>query len=242
MKKLAFLAYGVVCYLTFFGTFLYAIWFVWKMDEPREAGDWQRSVLINAGLLALFAVQHSVMARQWFKRAWTKFVPPPVERSTYVLFASLALLLLIRYWQPLVAPIWNIENATIQLLLHGLFFLGWGTVLVGTVLIDHFDLFGLRQVWLHFQGKEYAPPTFKTPGFYKWVRHPIYLGFLIAFWSTPRMTAGHLFFAIMTTAYIFVAIQLEEKDLIQFHGEAYRVYRSGVSMLTPWPRKRGPES
>jgi protein-S-isoprenylcysteine O-methyltransferase Ste14 len=239
VKRLLALAYGVVCYLIFFATFLYAIWFVWTLDEPREAAPWPQSLLINAGLLALFAVQHSVMARQGFKRAWTRMVPPPVERSTYVLLASAALFLVVRYWQPMPTVIWSISNEPVQMLLHGLFWIGWIILLISTLLINHFELFGLKQVWCYWSGREFQPPKFQTPGLYRWVRHPIYLGFLIAFWSTPQMTGGHLFFSIMCTAYILVAIQFEERDLITFHGEAYRIYRSGVSMLTPWPPKRG---
>jgi protein-S-isoprenylcysteine O-methyltransferase Ste14 len=238
MKKLLALLYGIVCYLFFFGTFLYAIWFVWKMDDAAEIAPWPQNVLINAGLLALFAVQHSVMARQWFKRAWTKIVARHLERSTYVLFASAALFLLIYFWQPLPKEIWRVENEIARMVLVVFFWLGWGIVLFSTYMIDHFDLFGLKQVWLYWNGREYEPPKFKTPGLYKWVRHPLYLGFLIAFWSAPTMTAGHLFFAVMTTGYILLAIQFEERDLEEIHGEAYRVYRSGVSMLTPWPRKR----
>lgn len=238
MKKTLALVYGVVCYLIFFGTFLYAIWFVWRLDVGRPAAPWPRSLLINSGLLALFAVQHSVMARQWFKRRWTQLVPTPVERSTYVLLASAVLLVLIRNWQAMPGPIWTVENAAGRLLLDGLFGLGWLIVLACTFLIDHFDLFGLKQVWSHWRGQAYQPPAFRTPGPYKLVRHPIYLGFIIAFWSTPQMTFGHLYFAAMCTAYILVAIQFEERDLITFHGEAYRLYRSGVSMLTPWPKKR----
>ncbi|HWQ03163.1 MAG TPA: isoprenylcysteine carboxylmethyltransferase family protein [Candidatus Nitrosotenuis sp.] len=240
MKKALALLYGVVCYLFFFGTFLYAIWFVWKMDDAAEISPWPQNVLINAGLLALFALQHSVMARQWFKRAWTKIVAPPVERSTYVLCASAALFLLVYFWQPLPKEIWRVENEIARWVLIGLFWLGWGIVLFSTYMIDHFDLFGLKQAWLYWKGREYEPPKFATPGLYKWVRHPLYLGFLIAFWCAPTMTAGHLFFAVMTTAYILLAIQFEERDLENIHGEAYRVYRSGVSMLTPWPRKRPP--
>ena len=178
------------------------------------------------------------MARQGFKRAWTKVIPEPAERSTYVLLASLALLLLIRLWQPLLSPIWTVENPAGRTVLHGLFWLGWGIVLATTFLIDHFELFGVKQVWIFFTGRRHEPLAFKTPGPYKIVRHPLYLGFITAFWSAPDMTAGHLFFAIMTTAYILVAIQLEERDLMHFYGEQYRSYRSSVSMLIPWPRKR----
>ena len=239
MGRVLALVYGVVCYLIFFGTFLYAIWFVWTMDKPGQPDvPLGTALLTNAALLALFAVQHSVMARQWFKRAWTKVVPRPVERSTYVLAASLALLILIRFWQPLPGVIWEVQAPGLALALQVLSGLGWLLVLVSTFLVDHFDLFGLKQVWKYFANQTYDPPAFKTPGPYRMVRHPIYLGFLIAFWSAPRMTVGHLFFAVMTTAYILLAIQFEEHDLITFHGESYKQYRSGVSMIVPWPGKK----
>ena len=181
------------------------------------------------------------MARQFFKRAWTRIIPPPAERSTFVLFASVALLLLIRYWQPLPRAIWTVQNPIGIQVLHLLFVVGWLTVLIGTFLIDHAELFGLKQVWCFFTGKEFTGLRFATPGPYKFVRHPIYAGFLIAFWSTPAMTTAHLFFAIMTTAYILVAIQLEERDLVSIHGERYLDYQKSVSMLTPWPKKKLPE-
>jgi methanethiol S-methyltransferase len=240
MKRYAILVYGLVCYAIFFATFLYAIWFVFNIDAtPGYVTPplWER-LLIDAGLLSVFALQHSIMARQFFKRAWTAIIPAAAERSTYVLFASLALLLLIRFWQPLLGPVWRVENPVGIMVLRVLFFIGWGIVLISTFLIDHFELFGLKQVWCFFAGKEFKTLGFVTPGPYKFVRHPIYLGFIIAFWSTPTMTAGHLFFAIMTTAYILVAIQLEERDLMRFHGEQYRSYQSSVSMLTPFPRKK----
>ena len=239
MGRVLALAYGGVCYLIFFGTFLYAIWFVWTMDKPAETDvPLATALLINAAVLGLFAVQHSVMARQWFKRAWTKVVPRPVERSTYVLAASLALLILIRFWQPLPQAIWEVQSGGLEMGLRALGAFGWLLVLISTFLIDHFDLFGLKQVWKYFGNRPYDPPVFKAPGPYKFVRHPIYLGFLIAFWSTQWMTLGHLFFAVMTTAYILLAIQFEERDLITFHGENYKMYRSGVSMLVPWPGKK----
>lgn len=241
MRRFLALVYGGICYLIFFGTFLYAIWFVWTMDRPAESAvGLPAALLINAGLLSLFAVQHSVMARQWFKRAWTKVVPSLIERSTYVLAASLALLLLIRFWQPMPQVIWEVQSPALVRILQVLFWFGWLLVLFSTFLIDHFDLFGLKQVWKYFGNAAYNPPAFKTPGPYQLIRHPIYLGFLIAFWSTPRMTLGHLFYAVMTTVYILLAIQFEERDLISFHGESYKVYRSGVSMLVPWPGKRKP--
>lgn len=230
--------YGILCYLFFLGVFLRAIWFVWTMDSAAPQFPLSRALLINAALLGAFAVQHSGMARQGFKRAWARFVPPLLQRSTYVLMASLVLLTLVQYWQPLPGVIWTVHNPAIVMLLQILFWFGWALLFTCTVLIDHFDLFGLKQVWKYWSQETYEPPRFRTPGPYRLVRHPLYLGFLIAFWSAPRMTTGHLFFAVMCTGYILVAIQLEERDLITFHGDSYRIYRSGVSMLLPLPAKK----
>lgn len=240
MKRYAILVYGLVCYAIFLATFLYAIWLVFTMDAtPNNVRSslWER-LFIDAGLFSVFALQHSIMARQFFKEAWTAIILAAAERGTYVLFASLALLLLIRFWQPLLGQVWRVEDPTGIMALRVLFFIGWGIVLISTFLIDHFELFGLQQVWCFFTGKELKNLGFVTPGPYKFVRHPIYFGFVIAFWSTPTMTAGHFFFAIMTTAYILVAIQLEERHMTTFHGEQYRSYQKSVSMLTPWPRKK----
>ncbi len=242
-RILAFL-YGIICYLIFFFAFLYAIGFVGNVFVPKAIDTGvlnpplSPALIIDALLLSLFAVQHSVMARQWFKRAWTRFVPKPVERSTYVLLASLILLLLFWQWQPMRPIIWEVRNPNARILLQALFWIGWGGVLVSTYLVDHFALFGLKQVYNFFRGRNEEPIPFKSPGLYKMVRHPLYLGFIVAFWSTPRMTFGHLFFAIMTTAYIIVAIQFEERDLIRSYGETYRDYRQRVSMLIPLPRRR----
>jgi protein-S-isoprenylcysteine O-methyltransferase Ste14 len=241
-RVLAFV-YGVVSYLVFLVTFLYAIGFVGNLIVPKsiDSGEpalFSQALLINVLLLGLFAIQHSVMARPAFKRWWTRFVPKPVERSTYVLLASLALILLFWQWRPLTDVVWNVENPVGRYILWALFFLGWVTVLVGTCLINHFDLFGLRQVYLYQRGEEYTHLTFRTPFLYKIVRHPIMLGFIIAFWSTPHMTIGHLIFAIVTTAYIVIAIQLEERDILRIHGTAYEEYRKQVSMLLPIPKKR----
>jgi methanethiol S-methyltransferase len=242
-RILAFL-YGVICYLIFFVTFLYAIGFVGNVFVPKGIDTGTLSpplspaLIVDALLLSLFAVQHSIMARQWFKRAWTKIVPSVVERSTYVLLASLILMFLFWQWQPMGPVIWDVRNPTGRMLLQALFWIGWGGVLVSTYLVDHFALFGLKQVYQFLQGRTEEPIPFKSPGLYKMVRHPLYLGFIIAFWSTPHMTFGHLFFAVMTTAYIILAIQFEERDLMRSYGDTYRVYRERVSMLIPLPRRR----
>jgi len=240
-RQLALL-YGVLCYLIFFATFLYAIAFVGGVFVPLSldsdpAGPFAESLLIDAILLGIFAVQHSVMARPAFKRWWTRFVPAAVERSTYVLFSSLALILLFWQWRPLGGMVWQVDSLVARDVLWALFALGWATVLIGTFLINHFDLFGLRQVWLNWRRTPYTPPGFVTPLFYRVVRHPIMLGFIVAFWATPHMTLAHLIFAIATTAYILIALQLEEHDLAASIGEPYRDYQRCVHMLVPLPRK-----
>ncbi|HJY39764.1 MAG TPA: hypothetical protein VJ303_00965 [Steroidobacteraceae bacterium] len=241
-KRLSIFVYGVLSYAVFFATYLYAIGFVgnlWvpkSMDSVREV-PFTTALLIDLGLLGLFAIQHSVMARPAFKRWWTGIVPAAAERSTYVLFSSLALIAMFIYWQPLGGVVWNVTAPTAKAVLYAAFAFGWGLVLVSTFLINHFDLFGLRQVWLELLGKPYTQLQFGTPLFYRYVRHPLYLGWFFAFWATPTMTVTHLVFAIATSAYILIAIQLEERDLIDAHPE-YAEYRRRVPMLVPFTKSR----
>jgi methanethiol S-methyltransferase len=248
--------YGMACYLIFFGTFLYAIAFVGDFHQiiPRTidhsvAGSSEslaQRFVINTLLLSLFAIQHSLMARQWFKHRWTRIIHPLLERSTYVLIASLVLLLVFWQWRPIGVEqaVWDVENSAGRVVLQALFWIGWGIVLISTFLIDHFDLFGLKQSYCYLKGTNRPPPAFTTPMFYRGVRHPLYLGFIIAFWSASRMTMGHLFFAAITTAYMIVAIQFEERDLMRVHGKRYADYRTRVWMLVPmrlWKTKNNPE-
>ncbi|HYI77923.1 MAG TPA: NnrU family protein [Chryseolinea sp.] len=241
MKRTLFLLYGVVAYAIFFATFCYAVGFVSTLLVPKHIDSLPQSplsyaLLVNAGLLTLFALQHSVMARPAFKRWWTRYVPEPIERSTYVLLSSVCLLILFQYWQPIGGVIWQVESELFQIFLKALCLFGFSIVLISTFLINHFDLFGLRQVWFYFIGKPYETLPFRTPFFYKYVRHPLYLGFMIAFWATPTMTIAHLFFAIMTTGYMLTAIQFEENDLIKHFGAKYREYKRSAPMLIPFTK------
>jgi protein-S-isoprenylcysteine O-methyltransferase Ste14 len=246
IRRVSIFTYGVVSYAIFFATFLYAIGFVGNFGVPRTIdgqlrGTLAAAILINLGLLGLFALQHSVMARQGFKRRLTQFVPEPAERSTYVLASSAALLLLFWQWQPIGGVVWSVESSVARALAYGLFAFGWATILFCTFLINHFDLFGLRQVWLALVDRPYTALRFATPSLYRVVRHPLYVGWLLAFWATPTMTATHLLFALTTTAYILIAIRFEERDLVRAHGESYVAYRRRVPMLIPrLPRQEAP--
>lgn len=237
LGRISIFLYGVVCYAVFFASFLYAIGFVGNLWVPKAIDaaptvPLATALLTNLGLLGLFAVQHSVMARPAFKRWWTRYVPVPAERSTYVLLSSLALIALFAFWQPMGGVVWEIDSALARALIHGVYALGWVLVLVSTFLINHFDLFGLRQVWLHLRGVPYSPLRFGTPWLYRYVRHPLYVGWFLAFWAAPDMSIAHLVFALATSAYILVAIRFEERDLVAAHPE-YERYRREVPMLVP---------
>lgn len=240
--RFAALTYGVACYAIFFAVFLYLVAFLADFAVPKTvdsglATEVGRALLVNAALLALFGLQHSVMARPGFKRAWTRIVPAPVERSTYVLASSLVLIVLFWQWQPIQAPVWEIESGAARAALYGLFGFGVALVLYSTLLIDHFDLFGLRQVALYFRRRSYSERSFVMPVLYRFVRHPLYIGWLVTFWAAPTMTAGHFLFALGMSAYILVAIPLEERDLEALHGDSYRRWRERTPMFVP--RLRG---
>jgi protein-S-isoprenylcysteine O-methyltransferase Ste14 len=240
--------YGLAAYLVFLLTFLYAVGFVSGLVVPKwiDAGTVAgpiESIIVDILLLSVFALQHSVMARQSFKKWWSRFIPTSVERSTYVLFASLALILLFWQWRPIPTVFWQVADARWAIAVQGLSFLGWLVVLLSTFMISHFELFGLQQVMVNLAERTIPEARFRAPAFYKFVRHPMYLGFIVAFWAAPVMTVGHLLFAAVTTAYIFVGILLEERDLVELFGNEYLSYRAGVPMLIPLlrrPRERGP--
>lgn len=238
MKPIIAFTYGTLCCLGFLATFLYGVAFLGNFGLSRAVDGAAtvplgQALLINPVLLGLFALQHSVMARPGFKRWWTQIVPQPVERSTYVLFSSLALLLLFHLWQPMGGTVWEVRDQILRGSIYSLYAGGWLLVLVSTFLINHFDLFGMRQVSLYLKGRPYTPLQFTTPGIYRYVRHPLYVGWLLTFWATPTMTAAHLVFSIATTAYILIAIQFEERDLVKAHGLDYANYRKQVPMLVP---------
>ncbi|HKK08917.1 MAG TPA: isoprenylcysteine carboxylmethyltransferase family protein [Gemmatimonadota bacterium] len=239
MARVLTLLYAVIAYAVFFVTFLYAIGFVGGFGpvpntlDGMASGPVGTAVLIDLVLLGLFGLQHSIMARPGFKRAWTKVVPKAAERSTYVLLASLILLATFTWWRPISGTVWSVRNGTARDVIWAVFAAGWAIVFLGTWMIDHWGLFGLRQAWTRFRGQEFRHPPFQTRGFYKFVRHPLMLGFIIAFWATPTMTYGHLLFAGVSTAYILVALRFEERDLLTYHGDAYREYRRTTPGLIP---------
>ncbi len=246
MKRFLVLSYGLANYAVFLGVFLYLAGFIGNLWVPRSMDSapvgpvWQ-ALLVDMLLVGLFGIQHSVMARPAFKQWWTKYVPKPIERSTYVMFTNAALIVLFIFWRPVGGTVWDVQNPTARAALWTLFALGWLIVLLTTFLINHFDLFGLRQVWLYFRGKPYSHLSFRTPGPYRFVRHPLYVGWITAFWATPTMTLTHLVFAMGMTTYILMAIPWEERDLVTFHGKRYAAYRRAVPMLIPRLRKRGGE-
>lgn len=243
MKRLMYLMYGVVCYAIFFVTYCYAIGFVTNLVVPtgldsKPTSSFGYSVAVNVLLLVAFALQHSVMARPAFKKWWTSIIPEPLERSTYVLLSSVCMILLFVYWQPMGGIVWSVDSEIAYLILNGISVLGFGVVLISTFLINHFDLFGLRQVWLYFTGKPYTQLPFKTPFFYKYVRHPLYLGWMIAFWAAPVMTVAHFLFAAICTGYMLTAIRFEERDLITVFGDKYIRYKQMAPMLIPFTKRK----
>ena len=241
MRRSLALAYGIACYAVFFASFLYLVGFLGNLVVPKaidsgEAAPVGVALLVDTGLLLLFGVQHSVMARPGFKAFWTRLVPRPVERSTYVLATVAVLVAIFALWQPMPQMVWQVSDPTGHALLTALYLTGVGLVLFSTVLIDHFDLFGLRQVWLYFRGRPYEHKRFQTPLLYRWIRHPLYVGWIATFWVTPTMSAGRFLFALVMTAYILVAIPLEERDLATFLGEPYRRWRERTPMFVPRPK------
>ena len=246
MSRVASLLFAIVSYAIFFATFLYLIVFVGDFSfagrtvDKGPLADPMTAAIIDLALIALFGLQHSVMARQGFKRWWMKMVPPPVERSVYVLAASAALIIMFTFWHPIDSIVWNVTNPILADAVWLLFWIGWLTVLLSTFLINHFELFGLQQAWFHMRGREAELPRFRQPLFYKFVRHPLYLGFLLAFWAAPEMTAGHLLLAAGMSVYILIAIRHEERDLVSLFGKDYELYREQAGMLTPRFRRGRP--
>jgi protein-S-isoprenylcysteine O-methyltransferase Ste14 len=244
MSRAAALIFAIICYAIFFATFLYLIVFVGDfvfatrtVDTGPEAAP-VTAAIIDLALISLFGLQHSVMARQGFKRWWTRIVPPPVERSVYVLGASAALIVMFVFWRPIDFIVWNTSNPVLAVPIWLLFWAGWGMVLLSTFLINHFELFGLQQAWFHLRGRQAENPRFRQPFFYKWIRHPLYLGFFLAFWATPQMTVGHLLLAVGLSVYMLIAIRYEEHDLVSLFGRDYELYREQAGMLTPRFRSR----
>jgi protein-S-isoprenylcysteine O-methyltransferase Ste14 len=244
MSKIASLICAIVCYAIFFATFLYLIVFVGDFSfagitvNTGPQASIATAVIVDVALIALFGLQHSVMARQGFKRWWMRIVPPPIERSIYVLSASIMLIILFYCWRPIDYVVWDISSPILYSLIWLLFWIGWGMVLLSTFLINHFELFGLQQAWFHMRGREPEPPRFRQPLFYKWVRHPLYLGFFLAFWAAPQMTAGHLLLAAGMSVFMLIAIQYEEHDLVSLFGRDYELYREQAGMLLPRFRRR----
>jgi len=239
MSRSLTMLFAIICYAIFFATFLYLIVFVGDLSFATRTVDVGpespalTAAIVDVALIALFGLQHSVMARPAFKAKWTKIVPPPAERSIYVLAASIALMILFLGWRPIGSIVWNVTNPTLQMLIWAVFWVGWLTVLVSTFLINHFELFGLQQAWFHLRGREADKPVLRQPFFYKWVAHPLYAGFFLAFWAAPEMTAGHLLLAVGVSVYMLVAIRYEERDLTDYFGDDYRRYRAGVGGLIP---------
>ena len=246
MSRILSLLFAIVAYAIFFATFLYLIVFVGDFSFAGRTVDVGPetspavAAVVDLALIALFGLQHSVMARQGFKQSWTRIVPPQAERSVYVLAASIMLMILFLGWRPIDNIVWNVTSLLFSNILWVLFWIGWATVLISTFLINHFELFGLQQAWFYMRGREAAAPKFHQPLFYKWVRHPLYLGFFLAFWATPEMTAGHLLLAVGMSIYMLIAIRYEEHDLIGLFGKDYERYREEVGMLTPRFRRRSP--
>jgi len=241
--RIGLMLYGLVAYLAFFVTILYAIGFVTGFAVPKTidsgpGGPVAHAIFVNGAILALFVVQHTIMARPWFKRRWTRVIPAPIERSTFVIAASAILLALFWQWRPMPEVVWNVDATWARVALHATAFVGWATVFASSFMVSHWDLFGLRQTFLPALGRRYVPLPFKITGLYRLVRHPLMLGFLIAFWATPTMTMGHLFFSVMTTAYIIVGVSIEERDLVAHFGDRYREYQERVPAVVPgWTKK-----